>query len=121
MVTPEQIAEWRRLAEAATPGPWSAPVETGPTEVHGATPVAITSLVHSVAEKHDARFIAAAREAVPALLAEVERLRADYEARREACRALGEAISGLEHEGRGWFGLVKGRWEILSKMLESMP
>jgi hypothetical protein len=45
--------EWAKLAEAATPGPWWA--------------------------EEDARFIAKARTAVPSLLAEVTRLRAENE------------------------------------------
>lgn len=85
------LAEWSRLASAATPGPWRANdasewLTTGPTwEVVFTGPaddplvagedVALANYV----EQADAEFIAAAREAVPALVAEVERLRGDLE------------------------------------------
>ena len=69
----EKLAQWSALADAATPGPW----ETG--EEDGMIYVADDSSADSVAycgcSLRDAAFIAAARAAVPALLAEVERLR----------------------------------------------
>ena len=75
MTTPEQIAEWERLAAEATAGPW----------VCG-TDGAIYSAEHKLiteTDDHgdgwmfppDATFISAARTAVPALVAEVRRLR----------------------------------------------
>lgn len=80
--------EIRALADAATPGPWEPGTwygtddggwaAIGPHHVgsedehlpHGCEP----DCDHHEQAKADARFIAAAREAVPALLAEVERL-----------------------------------------------
>lgn len=64
-ITPEQLAQWKTLEEKATKGPWED--RTGifslPDEPPG------TSLYSP-----DAAFIAAARTAVPLLIAEVERL-----------------------------------------------
>lgn len=79
-VTPEERAEWRRLADAATTGPWEAygitvAARTDPGDCMGCS--GLLSPAHlpenhivEVAEANipDARFIAAAREAVPALL-----------------------------------------------------
>lgn len=75
----ERIAELRRLAEAATKGPWTAKEPAfapgikarvfGPTykgKFEGQETMAVP----------DADFIAAARNALPELLDEVERLRA---------------------------------------------
>lgn len=57
MITDEQLEEWRRLADAATPGPYD----------EFRTPT-----------RGDLALRAAAREAVPALIAEVERLRGSH-------------------------------------------
>lgn len=67
-ITPEQIAEWTALVAIATPGPWHA-VSLGES-VSIILPTAIA------AEHADAAFIAAAREALPALLTEREELKA---------------------------------------------
>lgn len=89
-ITPELLAAWRAVTEAATPGPWKAyhgkywsaaedsedrEIGTFPADEHG-----------------DAcsDFIAAARTAMPALISEVERLRAENE-RLEA------ELDSLEH------------------------
>jgi hypothetical protein len=74
----EQIAEWRRLADAATPGPWRAL-----TDDHGYKGIEhalwsgeLNAMGSYVAEfmvtRADADFAAAAREAVPALIAALE-------------------------------------------------
>jgi hypothetical protein len=77
-MTPEHLAELERLADAATPGPWT----TG-TGTNGLHPWEVVTSPHLPAvEMHgddatavaDAVFIAAARQAVPALVAEVRRL-----------------------------------------------
>lgn len=89
----EQLREWQRLADEATPGPWSAADEHGllgpdaspawcvsqmrpgyesmsPTEGYIGD-VAETSLGgRNAMDEPNAAFIAAAREAVPALLAD---------------------------------------------------
>lgn len=90
-----RLADWRALAEAATPGPWAwrvtedrhwAEVTPPPDDRDG--PVA-----RSLADD-DAAFIAAARDAVPALLDEVERLRAERD--RAVRDALDEAARRIE-------------------------
>lgn len=69
--------EWARLADAATPGPWT----TLGVRADGAFPVLAEEGRVWIApigsgRSADAQFIAASREAIPALLAEVARLRA---------------------------------------------
>lgn len=66
MITREQLKQWRELAEETSDGEWTIIVSDG-----------ITGL--------DRAFIDAAREAVPALLDEVTRLRAEIEAHEEIC------------------------------------
>ncbi len=102
VVTPEQAAEWAALAEAATPGPWlpepssagegwsRVEVSFGPQDNFERVGCMLDD--HENAEA-DQAFIAAAREAVPVLLAdrewllaEVQRLRAEQGKRVEAVR-----------------------------------
>lgn len=75
-ITPEQMGEWKRLCEAATPGPWEAKDYGSEAELvcgrGGLYAYWIDPMGDFRAE--DARFIAASRTALPALLAEVERL-----------------------------------------------
>lgn len=96
-------ATLRALAEAATKGPWEAytvpqtrteapyiAVEVGETEVR---------IARFEGGHYDAAFIAAARTAVPALLDEVERLRAEvdveYGAAQMAAGDRDEALGNL--------------------------
>ena len=78
-ITEEQLAEWGRLASEATEGPWEvAPEDGGCHRVRVPTPETGGRLLGTLAELddwRDADFIAAARGAVPALVAEVRRLR----------------------------------------------
>lgn len=102
-MTPERIAELRRLAEAATKGPWEA---KEPAFMPG---VKARVFGPGYAPKHDgkeclpladAAFIAAARSAVPELLDEVERLRARCERLekvREAAEALCEQVEYVKY------------------------
>jgi hypothetical protein len=92
-MTPEELQAIKARAEAATPGPWK--VETGSYtgwdwligssgfdgknySVHLTTDSIHASQLYGDAST-DAAFIAAAREAVPELVAEIERLRAALE------------------------------------------
>ena len=89
-MTAEHLEQWRALADAATPGPWlpshnvDAPSDGNwepdnpEREGRGEGPTLVGTYrdVKAWAEA-DAAFIAAARDAVPALLAEVDRLRAE--------------------------------------------
>jgi hypothetical protein len=58
---PQKLEEWKRLEAAATPAPWKPGWSAGAV----------------YQEKADHLFVTAAREAVPALIAEVERLRGE--------------------------------------------
>lgn len=83
-ITQEQLDQWRALADAATPGPWFAISEftgeggeiNGGTVVNGPyTPEHGSPTVAVCPDDDNAEFIIAAREAVAALIREVERLR----------------------------------------------
>lgn len=88
MLTDEQLTEMERLAGAASPGPWSHRLELDPPDpgidaspggcvAHVQCHGNVNTIVRTGEEfSHaDARFIAATRDAVPALVAEVRRLR----------------------------------------------
>jgi hypothetical protein len=79
MITSEQLQHWRALAEAATPGPWEGESvwsdDSDSYYVAVADGRGLLDTYISISDA-DAAFIAAARTAVPALLAEVERLQA---------------------------------------------
>ncbi len=77
MIAQEQLARWRGLADAATPGPWEATSTwSDDGDSYYVAVVDGRALLDTYVSMTDAdaAFIAAAREAVPALLAEVERL-----------------------------------------------
>ena len=85
-MTDEQLAEWQRLFDAATPGKWI--VKTDVTTIHGSHFInpgvwgddGITFICDCGTGSRvdtDAAFIVAAREAVPALIAEVRRLKTE--------------------------------------------
>ena len=74
MITAEQLEQWKALAEAATPGPWAIvenTVQAGDSLFVGT--------IFSDDTPANADFIAAARTVVPALLAEVDQLRAELD------------------------------------------
>ncbi len=80
-MTPERLSALRTLAAAATPGPWEADLDAE-TEAYDPKICANGHVVADLgdeAEWDDARFIAAARAAVPELCDEVERLLAQVE------------------------------------------
>ena len=81
-MTEERLFEIKARAKAATPGPWyhvlAAIVGTTPRpDDDNTTCICNTEWGNSTNIQPNAEFIAAAREDVPALLAEVERLRTD--------------------------------------------
>lgn len=76
MIPKSKLEEWKKLADSATPGPWE--VYNGGWHLGiEAADGSIASVEHCDAfdGKPSAAFIAASREAVPALIEEVERLR----------------------------------------------
>lgn len=96
-MTSEELAAIKALADGATPGPWEYDADCGYVEIHGSgvefkpdwtrsvhnltvRPLLLARVHNNATEGndgigYDGAFIAAARTAVPALLAEVERLR----------------------------------------------
>lgn len=98
-VTAEQLAEWKALADAATPGPWTIEKPGMHPTLGFADGIIIAAVARGMGiyakpptgsyPANDRAFIADTREAIPALVAEVERL-------REALRRLGscEAFKG---------------------------
>jgi hypothetical protein len=81
MIPPEQLNKWQQLADAATEGPWECfrnPNKGFRHYWHVRSSASDEDILDINAEKEDLAdldFIAAAREAVPALIAEVKRLR----------------------------------------------
>lgn len=82
MISEEQLSEWQQIANEATEGPWRHGsdydirtlrewwnVSTWPED----TAISQT-IIYNLSSKADAEFIAAAREAVPVLIAEVRKL-----------------------------------------------
>lgn len=89
MITDEQLDEWGRLAEAATPGPWEAgpwwEYELAVFAAQARAPLAAVLSVPRPRATNDANtaLICASRDAVPALIAEVRRLRGITHAQSE--------------------------------------
>lgn len=75
-MTDDRLTELAALAEAAMPPEWEVQRFPGRSDVWS---VAINEPVCQLCSPEDATFIAAAREAVPELLAEVRRMRADLQ------------------------------------------
>jgi hypothetical protein len=90
MIPKEKIAVWQAATDAATEGPWKATKYCAPDDYcmgenwHAMYPDGEDT---SIGIKEDAIFIATAREAMPALLAEVERLTAERDELREHAKA----------------------------------
>jgi len=72
MMTEKKLLKIEALANAATPGPWK---YTKKRKMYQAS-IGFYRLTDPFISRENAEFIAAAREAVPALIAEVQRLRA---------------------------------------------
>jgi hypothetical protein len=88
MIAQQQLQKWRRLADAATPGEWWTELRFVFAQ-DGEMVAAGEGL--SDDKIANAAFIAAAREAVPALLDEVARLRAELESTPQGLVALAKA------------------------------
>jgi hypothetical protein len=85
-------------AAAATPGPWKPDGRNAFALQHGMSYLARSVIKAGVPESQkrtDAVFIAHAREDVPALLAEVERLRAENESLRDAVGRMAATALGI--------------------------
>lgn len=87
--TPEQLAAWRALTDAATPGEWAQRADRPRFVFVECSPAALVAAEAGV--EADAAFIAAARTAMPRLLAlaeEHEALRREVERQRTEAQAL---------------------------------
>ncbi|HLZ25432.1 MAG TPA: hypothetical protein VKQ30_25195 [Ktedonobacterales bacterium] len=106
-MTNEQLNEIRERAAKATPGPWSCwngwqyDRETDTMAMQGIGPdggygkALATRDGHDIyATRADAEFVACSREDIPALLAEVERLRTENEALMLAGRGTAQMATG---------------------------
>jgi hypothetical protein len=83
-MTDDRLAELERLCAAATPGPWEVDADrrlalgvASVRCVHGTRPTVAHVDAHLREMDEAAAFVAAARTAVPELIAEVRRLRAE--------------------------------------------
>ena len=80
MISPDTLKLWKEAAERATPGPWHTCGRT--VTSNQSHPVCeLSSEFHRQCEHgtgQDTQFIALSREAVPQLIAEVERLQSGY-------------------------------------------
>ena len=81
-MTEEELARIEALANAATPGPW----ETYGSDRYGWRVDGPPDTDEGRISEENARFIAAARDAVPALVAEVRRLRNEIHFCSGSCR-----------------------------------
>lgn len=100
-MTDELVQRLRELEVKATPGPWegSGRDDCGYGWLHGLS--GSRHLMHGQyrEQPHDARFIAALRNALPLLLDELTRLKSSLEEQRKALRA----VRGFTHEEfRAW-------------------
>lgn len=94
-LTEERIAEIRGREKAATQGPWGNMLAL---VISGEKDIAVAQYSRGVTrdeQRANAAFIAYAREDIPALLDEVERLRAENERQKEVISFLGDAAKGL--------------------------
>lgn len=102
MITDTQLAEWKSLAEKATAAPWTNPWVDGNPNDHieggdGDWVIWIESVdgCRLAIQDRDAAFITMAREAVPALVVEVEQLRVALAARQRKSEERKTVISLL--------------------------
>jgi hypothetical protein len=76
-LTERQLAELERVAAAASAGPWEGVIAGDDASGFCALGPVHTGAGADTRAEHDSDFICAAREALPALVAEVRRLRAE--------------------------------------------
>lgn len=94
-LTEERIAEIRGREKVATQGPWGNMLAL---VISGEKDIAVAQYSRGVTrdeQRANAAFIAHAREDIPTLLDEVERLRAENERQKEVISFLGDAAKGL--------------------------
>jgi hypothetical protein len=99
--TPDQLKAWREATEGVTPGPWRV-FGRRSDKLLCIYSRKVDDVVHWAGfdatsgpwtkRRRDAAFIALSRQALPALLDEVEALRAERDALRERLDGLGEEV-----------------------------
>ena len=100
-MTQQELAALKALADAATPGPWEEVAESGEWWITSASEVTASLYVipdTGLMNQADVDFIAASRAAVPALIAEVERLQAAWGAEHDAAIRADEQARMAERE-----------------------
>lgn len=118
-MTGEELRAIRERCDAATPGPWEfAAWNTlpngylyGPAPIHAHEPIppGLYKCTPPVSLRgEDALFVAHARQDVPALLAEVERLKHAVAQEREACAKLAEAVAESSQRLAAWGTPIEG-------------
>lgn len=116
-MTPEDLDSLRVLAVMATPGPWWVHTRLGAVMAIAATPVPVLddNGAHCPLDisRGDAEFIAAAREAVPALLDEVDDLRYDLQEAKARVRELEEQLAAAKRAEAGGEDLKRRIEELL--------
>lgn len=105
MISHKQLEQWKALANAATPGPWHAPsIADGVRYLHRneawygygcSDSERVPGRQDGDGGTRDGAFIAAAREAVPVLIAEVEAQAKEIERLREHLASIASAALQL--------------------------
>jgi hypothetical protein len=104
-LTDEQLAEISKRAEAATPGDWCIYDDIDATGERAFYLETETEIIGDTRKSSDAEFIAHAREDVPKLLAEIERLRSEsnyWRMEHDHQRKLSETYSEKYKRAKGW-------------------
>lgn len=79
-ITEDQLAKWTALCDAATPGPWKhGPESHGVYNPNMGSPLVVKPIVDEARNPDDAAFIAAARTAMPTLIAALREARERHE------------------------------------------
>jgi len=97
-ITDEQLAQWGALADAASDGPWDPDVDRCAIYDENEEPVLHADTLHPELIAPNLLFAAAARTALPRLLAEVQRLTAELDAAHQTIRAKDADIAHLRRE-----------------------
>jgi hypothetical protein len=124
-LTDQQLAELKALADAATPGPWWSG-ECVPADGHALAWLGNMFVDCNGGQKNyaepscDAEFIAASREAIPALIAGLEEANAHLASSQASVRTLDDFVKMLENErdyAREQLAKAQARNSVLSNAI----